>query len=155
MITFLGAQMGTVFQGGTLLAVLGLALVWWIRGAPERARAKNEARKIEADEHTLIRTDYVQQIKDWRVEVHALRNELHALEGEQRKSSKDIAAATSLIRNYEDDRRTMLFLIRLLISELERLDPNSIIVRQAKETLEQMGHRPEDQHRRDEPEAKP
>lgn len=91
-----------------------------------------------ADEHTLIRTDYVKQITDLRVAVHDLRNELHVVSLAQAKTDKLLSEATAVNRHNKGQMHTMLFLIRLLISDLKRLDPKSIIVAQAEATLAQM-----------------
>ncbi len=42
MLELFGFQLGTVFQGGTLLVVIGGMCIWWIRGAPDRAHRRNE-----------------------------------------------------------------------------------------------------------------
>lgn len=133
MIEVFGVVLGTPFQGATVLSVIAAVAIWWIRGAPDRQRADNEGRQIEVAEHTLLRADYVQQIKDFRKEVHSLRNELQVLTGQQIKADGEN-------RRYKEQVSTMMFLIRLLISELKRLDPDSVIIAQAEATLEQMGH---------------
>ena len=39
MLEIGGVQLGTLFQGGTLLAILGMIAIWWIRGMPDRGRS--------------------------------------------------------------------------------------------------------------------
>ncbi len=129
---------GTLPGWGTFFAAITALGMWWIRGAPDRRRAATEAAKVEADEHTLIRTDYVQQIKDWRVEVHALNNKLHVVQLEQARTQKAANEATAIIRGYEDDRRTMLLLIRLLLAELKIHDPESPLILHAEMVLAHM-----------------
>ena len=125
MLELFGLPVGTALQGGTFLTAIVALGIWWIRGAPDRHRAKNETKLIDASEMEKVLADYATQVKAFRVEVHALRNELQALQGELRASDK-----VSQQRNERIS--TMELIIELLITELERLDPNSVIVRQAK-----------------------
>lgn len=131
MIELFGLQLGTVFQGGTLLTLLLLLGVWWVRGIPDRGRVKNEGKVIDNAEAEKIRTDYAAQIKDFRAEVHGYRNELAAI-------AARLTASESVSRQRSDRINNMMFIIRLLISELRRLDPTSIIVKQAEAMLQQM-----------------
>ena len=134
MIEVLGIPLGTAFQGGTLFAIIVAAftaLGIWIKHGPDRTRAKNEGDQIEVDAAEVIRTDYAQQVKEFRAEVHKYRNELHAVQGELNKSLRLSSQRNDRINN-------MMFIIRLLISELKRLDPDSIVVKQAEAMLIQM-----------------
>lgn len=136
MIELFGMQLGTVFQGGTMAAMfMVLAIVGraWIIGIPERLRAGNEA-KLTAS------AELAERYKAWRVEVHELKNSLMAVAGKQAECDKALTEAHAVNRHNEGQMSTMLFLIRLLIRELERLAPESLIVQQAKSTLEQLGH---------------
>lgn len=140
MIELFGFPLGTIFQGGTLAAALAmLAIVGraWIIGVPERMRVANEGKITAAAE-------LAERYKAWRVEVHGLKNDLMVVAGKQEECNKALAEAHAVNRHNESQMSTMLFLIRLLIRELERLAPDSIIVQQAKITLEQLGHTPPD-----------
>lgn len=140
MIEVGGFQLGTIFQGGTLaacLAMLGIVGRAWVIGVPERIRAANEGKVTAAAELS-------ERYAAWRVEVHGLKNELMKVAGKQEECNKALAEAHSVNRHNESQMSTMLFLIRLLIRELERLAPDSLIVHQAKITLEQLGHDPPD-----------
>lgn len=138
MIEAFGFPLGTVFQGGTLVAMLmllGIVGRAWIVGIPERLRAANEG-KVTAT------AELAERYAAWRVEVHDLKNELAKVASKQADCDKALLEAHSINRHNESQMSTMLFLIRLLIRELERLVPDSIIVQQAKVTLEQLGHEP-------------
>src|SRR5687768_16702983 len=111
---------GTLPQWGmfiTLLMILAGMITVWIKGMPERKRADNESAKLRGEQ-------YADQIKDFRDEVHGYRNDLHILQTRLNK-------AESASRLRADRITNMTFIIRLLISELRRIDPNSIIVAQA------------------------
>lgn len=136
MIEAFGYPLGTVFQGGTLVAMLTLLAIVgraWIVGIPERLRVANEGKVNAAAELT-------ERYKAWRVEVHELRNSLQAVAGEQARCTKALAEAHADNRLLHGEKNTMLFVIRQLIRDLERAAPDSIILEQAKVTLEQMGH---------------
>lgn len=129
-------QLGTVFQGGTMAAMFAvLAIVGraWIVGIPERLRAASESK-------TTAAAELAERYKAWRVEVHDLRSNLMVVAGKQDECGKQLAEAHSVNRHNQSQIHTMLFLIRLLIKELDRLAPESMIVQQAKVTLEQLGH---------------
>ncbi len=127
-------QLGTFFQGATFFTVLAaglMALRYWIQGSPERARVRNERKTIDMGEMDKRLADYAEQIKDFRKEVHGLRQDLQKALAVQLTSDK----VSDQRSNWIDD---MLFIIELLISELERLDPKSPIVKQAKGMLKRM-----------------
>lgn len=136
-----GHEMGTAFQGGSfaaLLSLLGLAIAAYFKYAPAMAAQKNEGKKIDLEEDQQIRADYAAQIADFRKEVHSYRNELAKVASLQAATEKrlNMSEATSRRRSYRID--NMMFVIRLLISELRRLDPDSVIVKQAEAMLLQM-----------------
>lgn len=136
MIELFGFPLSTIFQGGTLVAMLTLLAIVgraWIVGIPERLRVANEGKITAASELS-------ERYKAWRVEVHGLKNDLMVVAKRQADCDKALAEAHSVNRHNEVQMRTMLFLIRLLIKELERLAPDSPIIAQAKITLEQFGH---------------
>lgn len=140
MLELFGMQLGTVFQGGTMAAMLALLAIVgraWIIGIPERLRIANEGKASAGDE-------LAERYKSWRVEVHEMRNSLMVVASKQADCDRALAEAHSVNRHNQVQINTMLFLIRLLIRELERLAPDSLIVQQAKATLEQLGHEPFD-----------
>ena len=116
---------------GTAITAFFTALGIWFKHGPDRKRAANEAQLIEINEAEMIRTDYAKQIRDFRMEVHGYRNDVHVLQARLEKSE-------SVSRQRSDRITNMMFIIRLLISELKRHGP-SIIVDQAEAMLRQMG----------------
>lgn len=140
MLEVFGLQLGTLFQGGTMAAMIALLAIVgraWIIGIPDRLRIANEGKVSAAAE-------LAERYKAWRVEVHEMKNHLMVVAGKQADCDKALAEAHSVNRHNQVQINTMLFLIRLLIRELERLAPDSLIVQQAKATLEQLGHEPFD-----------
>lgn len=141
MSNYLGALApGTLPQWGMLVTLLGIAAgLWtaWIRGAPERRRAANEARIIDNTEAGRLRDEFMALHKLDRKDIHDLRNSLAILTGDQHKCTKALGEAHAENLKNRDDMRTLLFLIRLLISEVKRLDPDpeNIIIKQAEMTL--------------------
>lgn len=125
MIEAFGMDIGTPLQGAMLATMLLALGAWWIRGMPDRGRVRNEA-KVIAD------AELARRYKEWRAEVHELKNQLAVVLAEQRKCNQALAAALAL-------NRPVLFLIRLLIREVKRLDPESPIIGQAESTLEHLG----------------
>lgn len=131
MLTFLGLQLGTVFQGGTLLAVIGAVIIWWIRGAPDRQRADNEADQIKINEAELIRTDYAKQIRDFRLEVHGYRNDLQDI-------TFRLSQSEAQSKRRGDKITMMAFVLKLVMAELRRLDPDNQVMGQAESLLGQI-----------------
>ena len=101
------------------------ALGIWIKYGPDHKRAANEEKVIEGTEMDRVLANLQQQVHEYRAEVHAYRNEVQALQGE-------LSAATKVSNQRSDRIDTLELIIELLLSELERIDPHSIIVRQAK-----------------------
>ena len=108
---------------GIISGLIGLAIVY-IKGIPSRIRANSEAKQAD-------NADYSAQIKDFRDEVHGYRNDLHLLQARLAESETASRFKAVQITN-------MTFIIRLLITELQRLDPQSFIVKQAETLLKQM-----------------
>ncbi len=134
--------LGTLPQWGaflSLLAILMGGVTVYIRGIPDRLRVRNEARQIEIDEAELIRSDYAQQIVEFRKEVHGYRNELHAVALRQNSTEKALTEAQRISRQRSDRINNMMFVLRLVMSELRRLDPSSVILKQAEAMLGSMG----------------
>lgn len=121
MLELFGLPLGTPFQGGTLvvvLAIFGLVVRVWIVGIPERLRAGNEVKVAAAAELAA-------RFKAWRKEVHDLKNELMVVAGAQAKCNKALSSSTTL-------NEQLMFLIELMIAELEILDPKSKTVARAR-----------------------
>lgn len=135
MIEMFGLNLGTPLQGGilaALLGMLGLALRAFVVGMPERGRVANERKTIELAEMDKLLADYAEQIKAFRKEVHGYRNDLQVVQGELVVSDK----TSSQRINYIHD---LLFVIELLITDLELLAPKSTSVKQAKAIVKRLG----------------
>lgn len=125
---------GTFPQWGTFLTVLtgliGLITVY-IRGMPERHRVRIEERKIDVAAHSTQLQQYADQITEFRKEVHGYRNELHVVQ-------RNLEKAESLSRRRGDRIVALTIVVKLVMSELKRLDPDSLILGQAEQLLTQM-----------------
>ncbi len=128
-----GAASATV-----LIALVG-ALVWWIKGLAERGRVKNEGAiiqaRIEAEARALqgkieetFRGEAATRFKEFREEVHGLRNDVARLE-----SSLLISTAQSVRRG--DKLNMILFILSLVMEELAARDPTNKILAQARSLL--------------------
>ena len=120
---------GTLPQWGTfaaLLAAIAAGFTAYIKGSPHRTKANSDAKQAD-------NADYADQIKLFRDEVRALNREVKTLQ-------ERLTQAESASRLRADRITNMTFIIRLLISELRRIDPNSIIVQQAEALMRQMDH---------------
>lgn len=133
MIEFAGMQLGTVFQGGTLLALLAVLGAWYIRGMPDRARVRNEGMVI-------TNAETARQYSEWRKEIHDLKNEVMVLAGKQVECIKALVEAHGINRHNEAQMSSMVFLIGVLIKEMDRVSPHNVVAQQAKITLEHFGH---------------
>lgn len=132
MLQWTGLAPGTLPQWGALVAIIAGVLIWWIKTGPERGRVANERKQIDITEMDKVLADYAKQIAEFRKEVHGYKNEVQAVRGELWASER----LSSQRNNWNSD---MVFIIELLISELERLDPKSAIVKQAKAMIKRMG----------------
>lgn len=116
-----GINFGTIFQGGMLLTMLTLLGVWWVRGMPDRQRALNEARAID-------NTDAALRFKEFRLEVHALRNELQVVRGELHKAQTKSARRGDMLN-------MLRFILQMVLDELAAKDPGNKVLTQAKKLL--------------------
>jgi hypothetical protein len=155
MLKLFGLDMGTPFQGGAFLALIGIfgisvpsllqggglvtlfvaimgGVTMWIRGMADRGRVVNETKALDATQMEKVLADYAIQVQAFRGEVHELRNELQAVRGELHDSDR-----VSQQRNERIS--TMELIVELLITELARLDPGSIIVAQARMMMRRVG----------------
>lgn len=135
MLSSIGLLPGTVPQWGaflSLLAILMGAVTVYIRGIPERLRARNEADKIKIDAAEKIRTDYANQIRDFRAEVHGYRNDLHVI-------TARLATSEATSRHRADKLRMMAFIVRLVLEELRSINPNNKVIGQAEDLLDELG----------------
>ena len=122
-----GIPLGTPFQGGTLVVALlaaGLIVRTYILGMPDRGRVKNEA-KVIAD------AELASRYKAWREEVHGLRNELAAAQGEIKHAADWRAENKAKLSQ-------VLFILKLVTTELLRVRPDSEVVKQANDLLGQV-----------------
>ena len=139
MMSLIGAS-GTTAQWallGVVVTAFFTALGIWIQHGPERKRAANEAKIIDATGMDKLLADYSKQIGEFRIEVHGYRNEMQALQGE-------LSAANRLSNKRSDRIDTLQIIVELLLTELERLDPDSLIVKQAKIMLRRTATEPRD-----------
>lgn len=138
---FIDLAAGTVPQWGTFLGILigliGLATVF-VKGIPERTKAISEAKQADNSDYAKQIKDLIDQVHDLRNELQENRNDLRATRREVDEVNKRLTQSESSSRQRADRITNMTFIIRLLISELRRIDPNSIIVQQAEALLEQM-----------------
>lgn len=118
MIELFGFELGTPFQGGMLLTMILALGVWWIRGMPDRTRAKNEGKVIDDADDALKR-------REWREEIHAVKNEMAKVVAALVACNRIATAAVTL-------NEQMMFLYELLLSEQEHTDPESKIVQRAR-----------------------
>ena len=114
-------EWGLFFTGLSILA--GLITVY-IRGIPDR-------RRVELEEKSMTGQQYAAQIAEFRKEVHGYRNELHVVQ-------RDLERAESKSRQRGDRIVALTIVIKLVMSELRRLDPQSLILTQAEDLLSQM-----------------
>ena len=123
-----------------LLALIAGILTAWIRGMPERARVANEREVIDNADAGVLRTEFMGLYEKNRKDYHALANDMQVLSGVQHKCQKALAEAHAENRGYREDMRTLLFLAKLLINEIKRLDPNphNSVIEQAEMTLFQL-----------------
>ena len=122
---------GTAAQWGLLASFIVAActtLGIWLKSRPDQTRADNEAKAQETDEQAVIRTYNIEQIKGWRREVHEVNERLHAVLLEQDRSNRAITEATSVIRGYENDRRAMMLLIKLMVADMRKKDPSNPLI---------------------------
>jgi hypothetical protein len=135
MISLFGLPFGTLSQIGSFVALVGLfagMVTVWIKGMPERSRVANEARQLDINEAESLRVDYAKQIREFRAEVHGYRNDLAKMETRLSQSERTSSRRSDVIKD-------MMFIIRLLISELKRIEPKSVIVGQAEAMVDRMG----------------
>ena len=138
MLELFGMPIGTPLQGGilaTLLAMLGLALRAWIVNRPNQTRANNERMRDEANTEKEMRAEAAERFREFRREVHDLRNELHAVKFELEQSM-----AKSLRRN--EKLNMVLFILRMVMDELRSKDPRNSTLAQARSLLDRVGDEP-------------
>lgn len=142
--------LGTPFQGITaaLIAAIGALGIWYIRGWPERRRADNESvalkarLEIEAEEHKAkiekeARDEAATKFREFRLEVHGLRNEVAALQGELR-------AATNKSMRRGDKMDMLRFILGMVLDELHAKDSSNKVLAQARLLLTRVEDEPHD-----------
>lgn len=131
------AEWGTAFQGITaaLIATLGGLGIWYIRGWPDRRRAETESDVARASIEEVLRGEAAEQFKQFRNEVHELRNELATVQGELRN------AITKSTRR-GDKLNMLLFILRLVMDELSAQDPKNKVLAQARTLLTRVEDEP-------------
>jgi len=137
MISVFGLQLGTVFQGllVAIVSALGALGIWYIRGWPDRRRASNETTAMTAKIEEDLRGEAAERFREFRLEVHALRNELQAVRGELQ------ATATKSMRR-GDKLNMVLFILRMVMDELAAKEPKNKILAQARTLLSRVEDEP-------------
>lgn len=140
MLTILGVPLGTLSQVGTfgvLLVLLAGIVTVFIKGIPERLRVQNETKQIEMTEAEALRSEYTKLNDQARKDIHDFREQLQTMQAKQYFSDRKLLEAATVQRQDRADMDTMMFLIRLLISEVKRLDPtpDNAIIAQAESVL--------------------
>lgn len=126
-----GLPLATIFQGGTMavaVASLFTALGIWFRYGPERKRATNEEKIID-------NADISSRLKEFRLEVHALRNELQAVQMELHNARNQSARRG-------DKLNMLLFIVRMVMDELSARDPGNQVLAQVKNLLSRVDDEP-------------
>jgi hypothetical protein len=124
---------------GSLLIILGLTLRVWVKGIPERLRVKNEATSLHAKIEEDLRGEAAKRFKEFREEVHGLRNDVMSLSGRLTKSE-------STSKRRADKLSMMALILRLVMGELRRIDPDSEVLKQAEILMAQvLNETPEDE----------
>lgn len=145
MLELFGHNLGTPFQGGTLLTliiILAGLVTQWMKGAPARQIADTADRKAVADDHAMIRREYLSQIESLRDELRGNRKEW-AAEDDARKAEIVALSARLAVTESESRRRgdrisQLTFLVQLAMGELERTAPGSQVLKQAQMLLIQI-----------------
>ncbi len=129
---------GTLPQWGAFLALLTIiagGIKVWINGMPERARVTIEAATVAAGIEDKLRIDTNERLKEFRMEVHGLRNELHAVNGELRTAIKESTRR-------EDKLNMLLFILSMVMDELHAKDQDNVTLAQAVTLLKRVENTP-------------
>ncbi len=123
----------------SLLTIVMGGITVWIKGHPERGRVSIEARRVAAELASSIenklRVDVNERFKEFRVEVHGLRNELHAVNGELRMAVKQSGRR-------EDKLNMLLFILSMVMDELHAKEPENSTLAQAISLLKKVEDSP-------------
>lgn len=122
---------GSLPAWGAFMVMLGLLIRAFIVGMPARRLADTEAKRADTEASEVGINHLVSEIGRLRDEVHGYRNDMHIMQVRLNKAEGASRLRADRITN-------MTFIIRLLIAELRRLDPSSVILAQAEALLAQM-----------------
>lgn len=147
-------------QWAILATVLAGFATAFFKFRPDQTRAITEGRLAEAQVIAAAKVaaaaaiaeaklaedkDTTDRFREFRAEVHALKNEIMVLIAKQEKSDLKQAELEKMLNHalshssMRQGQISMLTsLVELLVSEIERLDPDSIIMKQAKMMLKQI-----------------
>ena len=122
---------------GVVITSFFTALGIWFKYEPDRKRANNEEKAIELSDAEKLRLEYTGLNKQARQDIHDMREQLATMQAKQHFSDRRLLEAATVQRQDRADMDTMMFLIRLLISEVKRLDKsdNNAIIDQAETVL--------------------
>jgi hypothetical protein len=131
------SSLGTPLQGvsAAMIFAFGTVLIWYIRGWPDRKRAANETTALTAKIEEDLRGEAAERFREFRTEVHALRNELA-----KARAELDRAAAKSMRRG--DKLNMMRFILMMVIDELAAKDPQNRVLAQAHQLLSRIEEEP-------------
>jgi hypothetical protein len=107
-----------------LFGFLGLAVRIWLTQRPAMKR-------LTMDENAVLRDDYTKQIA-------ALREERQADRGEIKVLGSRLGVVENESRRRADKINNLTFIVQLVMNELQRIDPNSIILKQAARLMIQL-----------------
>lgn len=133
-LTGSAAQWGLL---GAFITAFFTALGIWFKYGPDRRRAENEAKSLEVTTEAKLRDEMTALNKQARKDIHDMREQLATMQAKQHFSDRRLLEAATVQRQDRADMDTMMFLIRLLISEVKRLDKsdNNAIIEQAESVL--------------------
>jgi hypothetical protein len=129
------STLGTPLQAITA-GLVGLG-IWYIRGWPERKRATNETIALTAKIEEDLRGEAAERFREFRAEVHALRNELAVVRAE-------LAQSLTKSMRRGDKLNMVLFILRMVMDELHAKEPANKVLAQAKTLLARVEDEPHD-----------
>lgn len=113
----------------------GGAVIAFVRTRPALKKIANERVVTDAAAAANLRDEYAKQYKDTRQELHALRNEVQAHQGELRA-----ADLKSMRRG--DKLNMVLFILRMVMDELASINSDNKVLVQARKLLDGVGNEP-------------
>ena len=147
-------------QWAILMTAIAALATAFFKSRPNQTRAVTEGRIAEAQLIAAAKVaaaaaiaeaklaedkDTSDKFREFRDEVHGLKNEILVLIAKQEKSDKKQIELEKMLNHAlshssmrQGQNAMLVSLVELVVAELERLDKNSIIVKQAKLMLKQI-----------------